>query len=54
VKSEMDIDHIQWIFNKFEENRKSGRGGGIVGCHVTSRQCKPINLAVNVRVATKR
>jgi hypothetical protein len=41
-------------FYMFEENGKSGRGGGIVGCHVTSRQGKPVDLAVSVRVATKR
>jgi hypothetical protein len=35
----------------FEESGKSGRGGGIVGCHVTSRQGKPFDLAVSVRVA---
>jgi hypothetical protein len=28
--------------------------GGIVGCHVNSQQGKPVDLAVNVRVATKQ
>jgi hypothetical protein len=31
-----------------------GGGGVIVGCHVTSRQGKPVDLAVSVRVATKQ
>jgi hypothetical protein len=52
--------HLGGIFKKFphfhmsEENGKSGRGGDIVGCHVNSRQCKPVHLAVSVRVAMKR
>jgi hypothetical protein len=51
--------HVRGIFKKFphfymfEENGKSRRGGGIVGCHVTSRQGS-VDLAVSVRVATKR
>jgi hypothetical protein len=43
-------------FYIFEENGKSGKSGvgGIVGCHVNSQQGKPVDLAVNVRVATKQ
>jgi hypothetical protein len=43
-------------FYMFEENGKSRTdgGGGIVGRHVTSWQGKPVDLAVSVRVATKR
>jgi hypothetical protein len=39
-------------FYIFKENGKNGRG--IVGCHVTSQQSKPVDLAVSVRVATQQ
>jgi hypothetical protein len=55
---------IQDIFKKlpyfyiFEENGKSGRGGGggcgIFGCHVISQQGKPVDLAVSMSAAMKR
>jgi hypothetical protein len=32
----------------------SKKGGGGLGCHVTSQQGMPVDLAVNVRVAMKR
>jgi hypothetical protein len=50
----MDLQKSFRTFYIFDENGKSGRGGGIVGRHVTSRQGKSVDVAVSVRVATKR
>jgi hypothetical protein len=49
-KSRSYLNHLV-----FWKNGKSSRGwgGGIVGCHVTSPQGKPVDFEVSVRVATK-
>jgi hypothetical protein len=41
-----------YVFLKKMERARGMGLGGIVGCHVTSWQDKPVDLAVSVRVAT--
>jgi hypothetical protein len=46
------VPALLYVQRKWKE--REGWGGGIVGCHVTSQQGKPVELAVSVRAVTKQ
>lgn len=48
-----DLQKVSTLLHFRKKWKKLG-GGGILGCHVTSQQGKPVDIAVSVRVTTKQ